>query len=195
VPVASLRQRVANTAGYPASVTKLVSDGHVLTDGDEFITDGALVLALCMPAVTPPLAPTSSSPAAAAHSTTPGAEDDALENWRLDSMCLGPRSKRLATRVVALGVPEVVVVLLCSPRAWTRALLFAAWCLLSRALSRREMGPPFVLVSILTVMVMNLGTRGPGQLSAYSLFNPGVQALPGATSTDELDTQIRAGLR
>ena len=188
MPVAALRQRVADTAGYPTAVTKLVSNGHVLADGEEFTTDGALVLALCMPA-----APTSPSPAAA-HSTPPDAED-ALGNWRLESLHLGPRSKRLATRLVALGVPEVVVALCCSRRVWAHALLFAAWCLVSRALSRRDLGPPFVLVSIVTVMVLNLGTRGPGQLSAYSLFNPGVQALPGATSTDELDTQIRAGLR
>ena len=187
VPVAALRARVAETAGYPAAVTKLVSDGHVLADGEEFTTDGALVLALCMPAV-----PTRSSPSAARSSA---AEEDALENWRLEFLHLGPRSKRLAARLVALGVPEVVVALCCSRRVWAHALLFAAWCLVSRALSRRDLGPPFVLFSIVTVMVLNLGTRGAGQLSAYSLFNPGVQALPGATSTDELDTQIRAGLR
>ena len=183
---------IAERAGIPADALSPYGKYKAKIDFD-FIRsvqdrpDGALVLALCMPAV-----PTRSSPSAARSSA---AEEDALENWRLEFLHLGPRSKRLAARLVALGVPEVVVALCCSRRVWAHALLFAAWCLVSRALSRRDLGPPFVLFSIVTVMVLNLGTRGAGQLSAYSLFNPGVQALPGATSTDELDTQIRAGLR
>ena len=192
VPVDAVRQRVADTTGVSASLTKLVSDGHVLADGEEVATDGALVLALCLPAVQP-LAP-SSSTLSAAQADSPGADDDA-PYLRLESLCLGLRSRRVATRLVALGVPEGVVTLCFSLRAWTHALLFAAWCLVSRALSRRDLGPPFVLASIVTIILMNLGTRGPGELSAFSLFNPGVQAIPGATSTDELDAQIRAGLR
>lgn len=44
---------------------------------------------------------------------------------------------------------------------------------LSKVAAGYEAGPPFIVISVIVVILLNLGTRKEGQLSAYSLFNPG----------------------
>ena len=103
--------------------------------------------------------------------------DEVLEELSLAHVAPPPALLRLGRRLVAAGVPEPLVVLLLPSRRW---LWVAAWCVCSKAASRCELGPPFVLLSMLAVMLANLGKRKSGELSAYSVFNPGQRALPGA---------------
>lgn len=57
--------------------------------------------------------------------------------------------------------------------------------------------PGFSAVYLLLVMMafifVNLGNKREGEASAYSIFNPGVQRLPGQLDADEIDRQIRQG--
>ena len=42
-----------------------------------------------------------------------------------------------------------------------------------------SVGPLYVLGTMLALILTNLGTRKAGELSAYSIFNPGARQLPG----------------
>ncbi len=55
-----------------------------------------------------------------------------------------------------------------------------------------QVGPLYVLVSIVAVIYWNLGTRREGDASAYSIFN-GFRELPGQLNAGALDEQIRRG--
>lgn len=55
-----------------------------------------------------------------------------------------------------------------------------------------QMGPLYVLVSIVAVIFWNLGKRQEGEASAYSMFN-GFRELPGQLNAGLLDDQIRRG--
>jgi hypothetical protein len=56
------------------------------------------------------------------------------------------------------------------------------------------LGPPFILVSILCCIFLNLSNnKKPGDMSAYSICNEGVQRLPGQLDADAVDEQIRRG--
>jgi len=188
VGVAELRARVAATASWSASTTKLVSSGKVLADGERVqLSDGALVLALAAP----PAVVSRAQPALEAELLP----DDQPVGTRLDALNLHPVLRNVAHKLVSFGAPESVVAVLCAPATLRRLLLFAAWCMMSKTAARYDVGPPFILFSILAAVIVNLGVRQPGSLSAYSLFNPGVQSLPGTTSAEEFDAQVRNGLR
>jgi hypothetical protein len=68
--------------------------------------------------------------------------------------------------------------------------IFILGCMVS---SRLGLGPVFVLVSIVYVIFSNLGRRGDNEFSAYSIFNAGVQRLPGQLDADQIDQQVRRG--
>jgi hypothetical protein len=55
-----------------------------------------------------------------------------------------------------------------------------------------QIGPLYVLVSVITLIYFNLGTRQPGQASAYSIFN-NFRELPGQLNADAFDQQLRNG--
>lgn len=58
---------------------------------------------------------------------------------------------------------------------------------------RFHVGPLYVLGSIVAVVFINLGTRLPGEQSAYSVFNEGIRSLPGQLDADSIDDQMRRG--
>ena len=64
---------------------------------------------------------------------------------------------------------------------------------LRSAACRLQVGPLYVLGTILVVIFTNLGTRKPGEASAYSVFNEGMRALPGQLNADAIDDQMRRG--
>lgn len=52
----------------------------------------------------------------------------------------------------------------------------------------------FIMASLLYVIFTNLGTRKPGEKSAYSVFNEGFEKLPGTFSSDGIDQMLRGGV-
>lgn len=42
-------------------------------------------------------------------------------------------------------------------------------------------------------MFYNLGERKPGEMSAYSMFNPGYEALPGQLRSEQFAAELRGG--
>ena len=55
-----------------------------------------------------------------------------------------------------------------------------------------QVGPLYVLVTIVAVIFGNLGTRAQGEASAYSVFN-NFRELPGQLNAGRLDDQLRRG--
>lgn len=76
-------------------------------------------------------------------------------------------------------------------RPWRLAVAvgyLALWIVLAKL----SLGPVFTLLTIVVVIFCNLGTRQPGEASAYSIFNDGVR-LPGQLDANEIDRQVREG--
>lgn len=165
VSVAALRARVATEADLDLRRVKLVSGGRVLCDedGPARLADGARVLAL----VAPP------EPVRAAAVEEP---DDVIQTLRLSRLTLRPAVRQVATRLVARGVPEAVLVLLLKVpmRAWAG---LALWCVCSRTAARHDLAAPFIVATGFALVFLNLGTRRAGESSAYSIHNGGQRLL------------------
>ncbi|PNH12785.1 hypothetical protein TSOC_000321 [Tetrabaena socialis] len=75
----------------------------------------------------------------------------------------------------------------------TEATCRARWLsLLLRPLGPPGIGPP-ARANRCSGIFTNLGTRRAGEASAYSIFNRGVQRLPGQLDAGEIDRQMRQG--
>lgn len=184
VSVADLRRAAAAAGGLAPERTKLVCCGRVLhdSDGPAALSDGAKVFCLAAPSL-----PTGDDASAAADEV-----EESLARLRLRCLRLPAPVRRVATRLVAAGVPEPALALLLSVGLATH-LKLAAWCLACRAAAHLGAGPPFVLASAFVLIFANLGSRAPGAPSAYSLFNDGFARLPGDAAPEELDRQLRNG--
>ena len=67
-----------------------------------------------------------------------------------------------------------------SLRTWVK---LAVWFALMLVCRRYRLGQPFVITTLIVLMLTNLGERKAGEASAYTVFNAGMQALPGSTAT------------
>jgi hypothetical protein len=68
----------------------------------------------------------------------------------------------------------------------------ALWVLLLFMSSYVGYAIPFMLLSGMAAMLVNLGKRGEGEASAYSIFN-GFQELPGQLNAGHYEQAIRRG--
>ncbi|NWX41101.1 SMDC1 protein, partial [Steatornis caripensis] len=82
-----------------------------------------------------------------------------------------------------------------SAPAWARPLLLKVllWAVLLALFAELELGPPYFVLSLLYWMYA--GTRGPaerrrGELSAYSVFNPGCVAIAGTLTAGQLEREL-----
>ncbi|XP_071432847.1 SAYSvFN domain-containing protein 1 [Pithys albifrons albifrons] len=81
---------------------------------------------------------------------------------------------------------------------WARPLLLKVllWAVLLALFAELELGLPFFVLSLLYWMYA--GTRGPaerrpGELSAYSVFNPGCTAIAGTLTAEQLERELHYG--
>lgn len=74
-----------------------------------------------------------------------------------------------------------------------RLLVLAAVVAGMKVASFYELGPVYILLAIIITIFTHLGRKKEGEASAYSVFNPGVQRLPGQLDADVIDQQIRRG--
>lgn len=77
----------------------------------------------------------------------------------------------------------------------TRPLLLKVllWAVLLALFAELELGLPYFVLSLLYWMYA--GTRGPaerrrGELSAYSVFNPGCAAIAGTLTAEQLEREL-----
>ena len=73
-----------------------------------------------------------------------------------------------------------------------QSCLFFVWLLLWMvAIHRFEFGAMYFMISTLSFMFYNMGTRKDGTLSAYSVFNPGGFRLLGQLDASNFENEIR----
>lgn len=75
---------------------------------------------------------------------------------------------------------------------WMECGLHKSSCQLSWPCYHVQVGEIYVLATLVTLILCNLGTRKEGEASAYSIFN-GFRELPGQLNANVLDDQIRRG--
>uniref|UniRef100_A0A8C5U389 SAYSVFN motif domain containing 1 n=1 Tax=Malurus cyaneus samueli TaxID=2593467 RepID=A0A8C5U389_9PASS len=105
----------------------------------------------------------------------------------------GVRAGRCLTPL-SLPPPQVRPGAAAAP-VWARPLLLKVllWAVLLALFAELELGLPFFVLSLLYWMYA--GTRGPaerrpGELSAYSVFNPGCAAIAGTLTAEQLEREL-----
>ena len=77
-----------------------------------------------------------------------------------------------------------------SLRTWVK---LTVWFVLMLVCRRYRLGQPFVITTLIVLMLTNLGERKPGEASAYTVFNEGMRALPGQLRMEDLEGELRHG--
>ncbi|RYH30421.1 hypothetical protein EON65_05275 [archaeon] len=80
---------------------------------------------------------------------------------------------------------------LCLTRSWTFVLYSALWITGLVGANYADVSTLYICVSIFVTMLMNLSTRGEGELSAYSVFNNNFERLMGTLTAEQFDAEIR----
>ncbi|GAQ86681.1 ubiquitin family protein [Klebsormidium nitens] len=185
----SLKERVAEElTRVTVDRLKLILGGKVLTDGPLNLKEGDCITAMVVPKPPPQQAAPLHVPA-----PTP-AEPDEDEDLRFRLAPDAPRIHRTIAWFLRekLKAPDWLLVAFFSVHLRTWALLLSM-CIFGPLLARWDLGPVYILGTCFAIILLNLGTRKPGEASAYSVFNDGFQELPGTLNAGQLDDQIRRG--
>lgn len=186
--VAEVRRVVAKELGSPYERLKLVFGGKALENERNTkpvtvtFVDGDSLIAVVVPKAPPKHI-----------SSRDGEIEDEDEDLRFKL----PESATFLQRKLAtflrekLKVPDLVLIVLfsISARAWLCMIL---WFVLLPVARQWELGPVYIITTILVVIFFNLGKRQPGEASAYSIFNEDFRELPGTLNAERLDRDIRA---
>ncbi|XP_010516712.1 PREDICTED: uncharacterized protein LOC104792292 isoform X1 [Camelina sativa] len=91
-----------------------------------------------------------------------------------------------------LKLPDIILMGLfsLSLKMW---VIITLWFILAPIAHRWKLGPIFLLGTGFSIILLNLGKRQPGDVSAYSIFNEDFRELPGTYNADRIDRDIRAG--
>jgi len=74
-------------------------------------------------------------------------------------------------------------------------LKFGLWLVFQALFVKLEFGAVFFIFSGLVFMYFNMGNRKrkPGEMSAYSVFNPNCETIKGTFTAEQFENQIRRG--
>lgn len=110
---------------------------------------------------------------------------------RLPANASGLEKKLLAKLRNEHQLPEYVLAIVFGIRLQTWLMLLV-WLAGAPVAHKLQVGPIYVLGSLILVIFLNLGRRQHGEASAYSVFN-NFQELPGQLNAHRLDDQLRRG--
>lgn len=147
-----------------------------------------------------PLAVASGSAAIATSATSTSAPTNSYPR-RADGTIVTPpttRQKiaalfRLMWKGAVLLAANILSWLKSNPR-WVAA--FVAYVVLLRVVNNYRWGTVITMVAFIVLLLTKGLSRTPmkpGELSAYSIFNPGYQSLPGQLKSEHFDSEIRGG--
>ncbi|CAA7403869.1 unnamed protein product [Spirodela intermedia] len=188
VRVLELRRIVAAESDIPVEELKLILRGRTLCDqgirGDDLVVnlkDGDSLIAAVIP----------KPPAQYMREGLDEDDDDELKfqipettNWWKKSIFTFLQKKMKFPDFVLMAIFSI------SLKAWFGIIL---WFTLAPIAQRWDMGPIFILGTGFAVILLNLGKRQDGDVSAYSVFNENFRELPGTLNADRLDRDIRTG--
>jgi hypothetical protein len=174
-----LKQRLCTATGLPATTLKLCCAGKVLLDDEQRI--GSLPstrLTAWGPRFTK-LRSDKAFEAAEVQREVVEEQRRALarpwwQRWRTAARLHWP-AVRAALQTVRL-------------RTW---LKFAVWFLLMLVCRHYRLGHPFVITSLIVLLLSNLGDKKAGDVSAYTVFNTDMAALPGQLRMEDLEREMR----
>ncbi|KGN55783.1 uncharacterized protein LOC101223066 [Cucumis sativus] len=91
-----------------------------------------------------------------------------------------------------LKFPDILlmVVFSLSLKGWAAILI---WFIMAPVAHSWDLGPLYILGTGFCIILLNLGHRRSGEMSAYSIFNEGFRELPGTLNADRLDRDVRLG--
>ncbi|KAK3129296.1 hypothetical protein QOZ80_6BG0476610 [Eleusine coracana subsp. coracana] len=91
-----------------------------------------------------------------------------------------------------LRLPDIILMVLfsLSMKAW---VIISMWFLLAPVAQKYGIGPLYILGTGFMIIILNLGRRQQGDVSAYSIFNEDFRELPGTFNAERIDRDIRAG--
>ncbi|KAK1306463.1 hypothetical protein QJS10_CPA10g01115 [Acorus calamus] len=187
IEVSELRRLIASELRLPVEQLKLVLRGRALRDGRDGspvqlkLDNGDSLIA----AVTPDLP---------AKHIREGYDDDEDDDLKLQI----PQSTSWWKRKLfdflhdKMRLPDILLMAIfsISLKAWIATIL---WFALAPVAYRWDLGPLYILATGFSIILLNLGKRQHGDLSAYSIFNEDFRELPGTLNADRLDRDIRAG--
>ncbi|KAL4525113.1 hypothetical protein Ndes2526B_g07290 [Nannochloris sp. 'desiccata'] len=92
-----------------------------------------------------------------------------------------------------LHIPEPILALIIRI-GWKIWLSLTAWMMIARIAADYELGPPLIVGTCFALIaIVGFSQRTEGSLSAYSIFNPNLQRLPGQLTAEHMDGQVRRG--
>ncbi|XP_011028217.1 PREDICTED: uncharacterized protein LOC105128309 isoform X2 [Populus euphratica] len=185
IMVCDLRKLVAENRHLPIENLRLILRGNVLHDSrdedDIWLNNGDSLIVAVKPK--PP-----------AKHLRDGFDDDDDDDLKFQLPQSASRWKRRLYFFLhdKLKLPDILLMGLfsLSLKAWA---VFILWFILAPVAHRWDLGPIYIIGTGFVIILLNLGRRQAGDLSAYSIFNEDFRELPGTLNADRLDRDIRAG--
>ncbi|KAM0934541.1 putative SAYSvFN domain-containing protein [Dioscorea sansibarensis] len=192
IKACDLRRLVAGERGLPADRLKLVLRGRILHDKKNGREDGDDLLVRLDNGDSLMVAVIPKPPAKHLHEDDDdNDDDDDLKFW------IPPSTSQWRRRLFyflreKLRLPDILLMAIfsISLKAWAFIVL---WFSLAPVAHRWDLGPVYILGTGFLIIILNLGKRQHGDLSAYSIFNEDFRELPGTLNADRIDRDIRAG--
>ncbi|XP_010531732.1 PREDICTED: uncharacterized protein LOC104807964 [Tarenaya hassleriana] len=183
IKVRDLRNLIAGKNQCPVANLRIILRGKVLQDDDDgddvYVTlkDGDSLIVAVRPK--PPVGVEADE------------EDDELK-FQLPQSASRWKRRLYSFLRNKLKIPDILLIGLfsLSLKAWVIVIL---WFLFAPLAHRWELGPLYILGTGFSIILLNLGQRQPGDISAYSIFNEDFRELPGTLNADRIDRDLRAG--
>ncbi|KAJ4831306.1 hypothetical protein Tsubulata_039665 [Turnera subulata] len=183
IKVRYLKKLIAENSHLPIDNLRLILRGSALHDGrdedDLRLIDGDSLIVAVKPK--PP-----------ARHLRDGFDDDDDLKFQLPATASRWKRRLYFFLHHKLKLPDILLMALfsLSLKAWAAIIL---WFILAPIANRWDLGPIYIIGTGFALILLNLGRRQTGDLSAYSIFNEDFRELPGTLNADRLDRDIRAG--
>lgn len=187
IRVLDLRKLIAENYQLPLEKLRLILRGNVLHDSKSGqnvllqLGDGDSLIVAVKPK--PP-----------AKHLRDGLDDDDDDDLKFQLPQSSSRWKRRVYTVLhdKLKLPDILLMAIfsLSLKMW---VIIIMWFILAPVAHRWDIGPLYILGTGFGIILLNLGQRKPGDVSAYSIFNEDFRELPGTLNAERLDGDIRTG--
>ncbi|KAF8380676.1 hypothetical protein HHK36_028166 [Tetracentron sinense] len=189
ISVHDLRKLIAGDSHLPIEYLKLILRGKILhdnKDGDDVylrLNDGDSLIVAVKPK--PPVKH-------ARYGFDDDDDDDDDLKFQLPQSASWWKRRLFSFLHDKLKLPHILLTAFfsISPKAWAVIII---WFALAPVAYRWDLGPLYILGTGFSIILLNLGQRQHGDLSAYSIFNEDFRELPGTLNADRLDRDIRVG--
>ncbi|XP_023005519.1 uncharacterized protein LOC111498482 [Cucurbita maxima] len=186
IKVCDLRKLVAERSQLPIGNLKLILRGKILDDSKN--DDDVFVRLNHGDSLTVAVKP--KPPAEHLRDDSDDEEDDL--KFRLPESSSRLKKKIYNFLREKLKFPDILLMVIfsLSLKAWVAILI---WFIMAPVAHSWDLGPLYILGTGFCIILLNLGHRRSGEMSAYSIFNEGFRELPGTLNADRLDRDVRLG--